>query len=64
MRKEGKAPAKNERAGLCADCQHAQKIESARGSKFVLCELSATNPAFPKYPRLPVLKCSGYAPKP
>jgi hypothetical protein len=62
--KAGKAPAENKSAGLCADCQHAKKIESARGSKFVLCELSATNPAFPKYPRLPVLKCSGYAAKP
>jgi hypothetical protein len=46
--------------GLCADCTHARKIESSRGSSFLLCQLSATNPRFPKYPRLPVLQCSGF----
>jgi hypothetical protein len=47
-------------AGLCASCQHARRVESARGSIFVLCQLSATDPHFPKYPRLPVLTCPGY----
>jgi hypothetical protein len=49
-----------EAAGLCASCQHARRIESARGSTFVLCALSATDPGFPKYPRLPVVACDGY----
>jgi hypothetical protein len=53
-----------ERAGLCAKCRFARRIESARGSKFILCELSATDPAFPKYPRLPVIECAGYLPPP
>ena len=48
------------RAGLCADCVHAKRIESSRGSRFYLCELSASDPAFRKYPRLPVLQCPGY----
>jgi hypothetical protein len=48
------------RVGLCADCAHSRRIESRRGSVFYLCELSATDPAFAKYPRLPVIKCSGY----
>jgi hypothetical protein len=48
------------RVGLCADCQFAQRIQSARGSIFFLCERSRTDPAFPKYPRLPVLQCVGY----
>jgi GrpB-like predicted nucleotidyltransferase (UPF0157 family) len=48
------------RAGLCADCVHARRVESARGSVFFLCELSLTDPRFPKYPRLPILSCSGY----
>jgi hypothetical protein len=48
------------RAGLCADCVHAKRIESSRGSQFNLCKLSASDPAFPKYPRLPVLQCQGY----
>jgi hypothetical protein len=49
--------------GLCATCLHARTIESAKGSQFLLCQLSQSDPAFPKYPRLPVLACSGYAPK-
>ena len=38
-------------------------VQSARGSKFYLCERSATDPTFPKYPRLPVLQCRGYEKK-
>ncbi len=47
-------------AGLCADCMHARRVESERGSVFVMCQLSATDANFPKYPRLPVLACEGY----
>ncbi len=47
-------------AGLCASCTHARRIESTRGSDFILCELSLTNSRFPKYPRLPILSCDGY----
>ena len=49
------------RVGLCFDCQHAQRIQSARGSTFYRCKLSDTDPSFPKYPRLPVIRCAGYA---
>jgi len=48
------------RAGLCADCVHARSVESDRGSVFLLCELSRSDPRFTKYPRLPVLSCNGY----
>jgi hypothetical protein len=48
------------RIGLCADCKHARRIESARGSEFFFCGLSVTDANFPKYPRLPVMDCSGY----
>jgi hypothetical protein len=27
-----------------------------------MCRLSLTDPAFPKYPRLPVIACAGYVP--
>jgi hypothetical protein len=37
-----------------------RRIESDRGSTFYRCELSATDPKFPKYPRLPVLHCRGF----
>jgi hypothetical protein len=52
-----------ESAGLCADCLHARRIESSRGSQFLLCQLSQSDPRFPKYPRLPVLSCPGYSQK-
>ena len=52
---------KQDAAGLCADCTNARRIESARSSVFFLCELSLTDPHFPKYPRLPVISCSGFA---
>lgn len=45
--------------GLCASCRHAQRIAGAR-STFWLCERSRTDPTFPRYPRLPVLRCRGY----
>jgi len=48
---------------MCADCAYARQIESARGSNFYLCERSESDPAFVKYPRLPVLQCTGFAPK-
>jgi len=54
---------KNVAASLCANCVHARRIESGRGSVFILCELSHTDPRFPKYPRLPVLSCEGYKKK-
>ena len=55
--------ADSEAVGLCADCRHARPVESSRGSRFWLCELSFSDPRFPKYPRLPVLRCAGYEKK-
>jgi len=51
-------------AGLCADCLHSRRIESAHGSVFILCNLCLTDPLFPKYPCLPALSCDGYEKKP
>jgi len=48
--------------GLCATCVHHRIVRSGRGSIFYLCQLSRTDPAFPRYPRLPVLSCRGYEP--
>jgi hypothetical protein len=50
-------------AGLCASCRYAKTITSDRGSVFALCELSKSDPHFPKYPRLPVLACTGWKPE-
>jgi hypothetical protein len=48
-------------AGLCATCRHARTVDGAR-SQFWLCERSRTDATFPRYPRLPVLRCRGYEP--
>lgn len=49
-----------QQAGLCADCAFARVVETRRGSAFYLCLLSETDPAFARYPRLPVMQCEGY----
>jgi hypothetical protein len=55
-----KDPIDQTRAGLCADCAHARQITSDKGSVFIQCGLAASDKRFAKYPRLPVLTCSGY----
>ncbi len=64
MRHEQQQTHNSPGAGLCADCLHSRRLESERGSVFILCNLSQTDPRFPKYPRLPVLSCDGYKKKP
>jgi hypothetical protein len=49
-----------ERAGLCADCRHMRLITSDRAATFYMCQRSASDKTFPKYPRLPVVQCKGY----
>jgi hypothetical protein len=49
--------------GLCRDCVHARFITNDRNSTFLQCQLSFTDPRFVKYPRLPVLACSGFTAK-
>jgi hypothetical protein len=51
------------RAGLCATCTHVQLIPSSKGAVFYMCRLSEIDPAFARYPRLPVLSCAGYTPR-
>lgn len=46
--------------GLCATCRHARRIESRRGSMFLLCARAASDARYPRYPRLPVLHCPGH----
>jgi hypothetical protein len=49
--------------GLCQTCQHSRRMESDRGSAFLMCKLSFEDSRFAKYPPLPVLNCTGYKPK-
>ena len=46
--------------GLCAECAHGRRVVSGRGSVFWLCRRADGDSAFPRYPRLPVLRCAGY----
>ena len=48
--------------GLCATCEHLRVLASKR-SVFVRCGLADVDPAFPRYPPLPVAACRGYAPE-
>ena len=45
---------------LCEACAHMKKVDSAKGSRFLLCQLSQTDRRFPKYPPQPVDTCAGY----
>ncbi|MGO9489931.1 MAG: hypothetical protein ACLQBB_12985 [Solirubrobacteraceae bacterium] len=57
---EQPSPAPPPRAGLCDTCRHQLLVRNTRGSSFSLCERSREDPAYPRYPRLPVLACPGY----
>ena len=63
MSREGPGPAGGGRppAGLCDSCRHQKLIRTGRGSEFSMCLLSREDPRFAKYPRVPVLACSGYS---
>ena len=47
-------------SGLCESCLHQRIVRNTRGSSFSLCERSRTDPAYPRYPRLPVRDCAGH----
>jgi hypothetical protein len=50
-------------ASLCETCDHLREVVTPRGSRFLLCRLSVADPAYPKYPRQPVVSCPGYRTK-
>jgi hypothetical protein len=47
-------------SGLCEKCVHRKSIRNDRGSVFTMCLRGLTDPAYPKYPRLPVLNCAAF----
>jgi hypothetical protein len=63
MTENNKISRDTSRVGLCADCLHAQRIDSIRGSMFYLCERSTSDQTLSQYPRLPVVQCSGHQAK-
>jgi hypothetical protein len=48
------------RDGLCPQCHHVRRITSAKGSVFLLCELSKSDARFPRYPPQPRMECAGF----
>jgi hypothetical protein len=50
------------RESLCETCVHLREILTPKGSRFLMCTLSATDDSFPKYPRQPLVVCDGYKP--
>jgi hypothetical protein len=45
---------------LCEMCALMRAVGTPKGSRFLLCQLSQTDPAYPKYPPQPVVRCAGY----
>jgi hypothetical protein len=37
-----------------------REVLTPKGSRFLLCRLSVTNPDYPKYPPQPIVRCEGY----
>jgi hypothetical protein len=52
----------NPSAGLCDSCRHQQVVRTTRGSSFSLCRRWKEDDRYPRYPRLPVLRCRGHEP--
>ena len=47
---------------LCETCANMREVRTAK-SRFVLCQLSAANNGYPKYPPQPICRCAGFEPK-
>ena len=45
---------------LCESCALMREIKTPKGSRFLRCQKSQSDPAYPKYPRQPVIQCAGY----
>src|SRR5262249_42165569 len=45
--------------GLCETCKNMREVRTSK-SRFLLCELSVTHAAYPKYPPQPIMRCDGY----
>ena len=45
---------------LCETCTWMREVITPKGSRFLLGQLSQTDPDYPKYPAQPVGRCDGY----
>lgn len=47
-------------ASVCCTCENCMEVVSGKGSRFLLCQLSQSDRAYPKYPPQPVVHCAGH----
>ena len=50
--------------GLCDRCAHQRMWGNRRGSTFSMCGRAKADERFPKYPRMPVVRCAGFEERP
>jgi hypothetical protein len=48
---------------LCETCAWVREVVTPKESRFLLCQWSQSNPAYPKYPPQPMVRCDGYRKK-
>ena len=48
---------------FCETCTWMREVVTPKGSRFLLCRLSQTDPAYPKCPPQRVVRCDGYRKK-
>jgi hypothetical protein len=48
---------------LCETCMRMREVVTPKGSRFLLCEVSRSDAAYPKYPAQPVVRCASYEKK-
>jgi hypothetical protein len=51
------------RQSLCETCAWLREVNTPKGSRFLLCQLSQTDSSYSKYPSQPVVRCQGYRTK-
>ncbi len=45
---------------LCETCSKMREVVTPRGSRFLLCTMSAADRRYAKYPPQPIVRCEGY----
>jgi hypothetical protein len=48
---------------LCETCAWMRVVVTPKGSRFLLCQVSQTDPDYLKYPPQPMVRCDGYRKK-
>jgi hypothetical protein len=48
---------------LCETCLQLREVNTPKGSRFLLCQLSVIDARYPKYPPQPIVRCPGYQPR-